>query len=156
MWDIWYDKGMEGKRIAIQSGCRVEIELVDRQGETEKRILTLVPTDKADFKSGLLDEDAPLGRILQGHFAGQTIPYRQGDLKEVRILSVEPPTGPASDEAARQRRADVKNAEAQSEATSQMIFASARGSKWGDYDVDIEKLFEEEKKKSDKEEDESK
>ncbi len=147
---------MDGNRLPIQSGCRVAIELVDRHGETEQRTLTLVPTDKADFKSGLLDEAAPLGRTLLGHFAGQTLPYRQGDLKEIRILSVEPAAGPASDEAARKRRADVKNAEAHSEATSQMIFASARGSKWGEYDVDIEKLFEEEKKKSDKEEDESK
>ncbi len=147
---------MEGTRIPIKSGCRIELELIDRTGAADKRSLTLVPTDKADFKSGLLDENAPLGRLLLGHFAGQTLLYRQGDLKEVRILSVEPAAGPASDAAARQRRADVKSAEAQSEITSQMIFAIARGSKWGEYDVDIEKLFEEEKKKSDQEEDQSK
>lgn len=143
-------KPMEGNRISIQSGCRVEIELVDRAGEVERRSLTLVPAEQADFKSSLLDENAPLGRALLGHFAGQTIPYHQGDLKEIRILAVEPPEGNISSAAAERRRADVKSAEALSEATSQMIFASARGSKWGDYEVDIEKLFEEEKKKKDK------
>src|SRR5512141_2666159 len=124
--------------IAIVSGCKVEIELVDRAGERERRTVTLVPTAQADFKSGLLDEEAPLGRALLGHFAGQTLPYRQGDLREIRILTVEPPAGPISGAAADQRRADVRSAEAQSEITSQMIFAGARGSKWGNYEVDIE------------------
>ncbi len=143
---------VERTNLPVQRDCKVVIELVDRHGEIDRRTLTLVPTEQADFKSGLLDENALLGRALTGHFAGQTIPYRQGDLKEVRILSVEPASALASTAAADQRRADVKSAEAQSEITSQMIFASARGSKWGDYDVDIEKLFEEEKKKKDRDE----
>ena len=147
---------METNRLSIDTGCKVTLELVDRSGETELRQLTLVPSERADFKSGLLDENAPLGSLLLGRFAGQTLPYRQGDLKEVRILSVEPAGAPSSSDAADQRRADVKTAEAQSEITSQMIFASARGSKWGDYEVDIEKLFEEEKKKKDKDDLDSK
>lgn len=43
------------------------------------------------------------------------------------------------DEAAEQRRRAVRKAAAQSEITSQMIFATASGSKWGEYDVDVEK-----------------
>jgi hypothetical protein len=134
--------------IPIGSGCRVLVELVESTGEVDRRVFTIVSPQQADFKTGLLDESAPLARALMGHFAGQTLPYRVGGLKEVRILEVKSLGGPVSSDAAEQRRADVKSAEAQSEITSQMIFAGARGSKWGEYDVDIEKFFEEEKKRN--------
>jgi len=147
---------MDDSHISIQSGCRVVVELVESTGESEQRVFTIVSPQQADFRTGLLDESAPLARALVGHFAGQILPYRLGGLKEVRILEVKRVPGIVSTEAADQRRADVKNAEAQSEATSQMIFASARGSKWGDYEVDIEKLFEEEKRKKDEDDNESK
>ena len=147
---------MDDSHISIQSGCRVVVELVESTGESEQRVFTIVSPQQADFRTGLLDESAPLARALVGHFAGQILPYRLGGLKEVRILEVKRVPGIVSAEAADQRRADVKNAEAQSEATSQMIFASARGSKWGDYEVDIEKLFEEEKRKKDEDDNESK
>ena len=138
---------MGTSNIPIEVGCPILVELIDSSGEAEQRAFTLVASERADFKSGLLDESAPLGRTLLGRFAGQTIPYRQGDLKEVRILTVERAEGSVSGEAANQRRADVKKAEAQSEITSQMIFASARGSKWGDYEVDMDKLLEEDEQK---------
>ena len=131
----------------IESGCRVVVELVEAAGEVERRALTLVPAEQADFKSGLLDENAPLGRALLGHFAGQTLPYRQGDLRQVRILEVERSDGSVNGTAADERRADVRKAEAISEITSQMIFASARGSKWGEYEVNLDKLLEEQQKK---------
>jgi hypothetical protein len=140
---------MEKTNLPVSRDTRVTVDLIDSNGGVERREFTLVASEQADFKSGLLDENAPLGRTLTGHFAGQTIPYRQGDLRQVRILAVEKAEA-ASDEAAEQRRADVRSAEAQSEITSQMIFASARGSKWGEYDVDLDKLLEEEQKKKDK------
>jgi hypothetical protein len=120
---------------------RVTIELVSVSGETERREFTLVTSKQADFKSGLLDESTPLGRALSGHRAGETVPYKVGDLKEVRILSVTSGEGSISPEAAEKRRLAVQQAEAQSEITSQMIFATAHGSKWGDYDVDVDKLL---------------
>jgi len=140
---------MEQSPIPITCGCKVTIELVDAAGEAERRSFTLVPTEQADFKSGLLDENAPLGRALLGHFAGQTLPYRQGDLRQVRILEVERSDGSVNGKAADERRADVRKAEAISEITSQMIFASARGSKWGEYEVNLDKLLEEQQKKKD-------
>jgi hypothetical protein len=142
--------------IPIEAGCLVLVELIDSTGEAEQRAFTLVASERADFKSGLLDESAPLGRALLGRFAGQTIPYRQGDLKEVRILSVERAEGSVSGEAAGKRRADVKKAEAQSEITNQMIFASASGSKWGDYEVNMDKLLEEQKNTEEKKNEEGK
>jgi hypothetical protein len=47
-------------------------------------------------------------------------------------------------DAAEKRRADVQKAAAQSEIINQMIFSTASGSKWGDYDVDMDKLLKDE------------
>ena len=132
---------MDAQPGSISLNSRVMVELVDSSGEAERWEFTLVPTRQADFKSGLLDENAPLGLALQNHHAGEVIPYQVGDLKEVRILAVETGDRAVPSDAAEKRRADVQKAEAQSEITNQMIFATASGSKWGDYDVDLEKLL---------------
>jgi hypothetical protein len=124
--------------------CRVLVELVDSSGEAERREFTLVTGKLADFKSGLLDENTPLARALLGHRAGETIPYQAGDLTEVRILAVVVGDGSTKSEAAEKRRAAVQKAAAQSEITSQMIFSTASGSKWGDYEVDVDKLLKDE------------
>ena len=73
----------------ISLNCRVLVDLVDTSGQAERREFRLVPSKQADFKSGLLDENTPLGRRLLGHHAGETVPYQAGDLKEVRILEVQ-------------------------------------------------------------------
>ena len=121
---------------------RVLVELVDTAGEVEERTFTLVSARQADFRSGLLDENTPLGLALLGKRAGEVIPYALGDLREVRVLAVESGAQDVSAEAAQKRRAAVRKAEAQSEITSQMIFASASGSKWGDYEVNVDKLLD--------------
>jgi hypothetical protein len=69
-----------------------------------------------------------------------------GDLLEVRILAVEALQGEIAADAADKRRAAVQQAANESEMINQMIFATARGSKWGDYDVDVDKWMGEEKK----------
>jgi hypothetical protein len=128
----------------ISLNCRLLVELVDKSGQVERGEFILVTARQADFKSGLLDENTPLGRILLGHLAGETVPYQAGDLKEVRILEVQPGEGSVPSDAAARRRRAVRKAADQSEITNQMIFATASGSKWGDYDVDVDKLFKEE------------
>jgi hypothetical protein len=146
--DFWYDVGMEKQdpSVPIALHCRVVLELVDVAGEVERKTFTIVPAKQADFRSGLLDENAPLSRALLGHAAGEVILYVVGDLKEVRILSVERADDVVNSDAAERRRAEVRKAEAQSEITNQMIFATASGSKWGDYDVDVDKLMNEDDK----------
>jgi len=126
----------------ITLNCRVQVELVDSVGQAEQVEFVLVPSKQADLKSGLLDENTPLGRLLLGHHAGEVLPYRVGDLVRVRILTVQAGEGEVPSDAAGKRRQAVKKAAAQSEITSQMIFSTASGSKWGDYDVDVDKLLE--------------
>ncbi len=128
----------------IALNCRVQVELVDESGQAEAREFSIVPVRQADLKSGLLGENTPLAQLLLGRQAGETIPYRAGDLTEVRILAVQAGEGAIASDAAAKRRQDVQKAEAQSEITNQMIFATASGSKWGDYDVDVDKLLKDE------------
>ena len=132
---------VESPSVPILIGCQVDIELVDSSGEIERRQFTIVAEKQADFRAGLLGENSPLGHALLGRRAGDVFPYRVGDLQEVRILRVAKPSGPISGESADKRRATVQEAANQSEIISQLIFATARGSKWGEYDVDVDKLL---------------
>jgi hypothetical protein len=132
------------KKVTLNS--RVKVVLLDSTGDVEEMEFTLVASRQADLKSGLLDENAPLGRALMGRSIGDHIPYALGDLCEVRILDVQSGDTVVSPAAAQKRRADVKKAAAQSEITNQMIFATASGSKWGDYEVNVDKFMEEDEK----------
>ena len=147
---------MDAQNHPIELNSRVLVELVDSSGEVERREFTLVVSQQADFKSGLLDENTPLGRALLNHHAGEVIPYQVGDLKEVRILAVGTAEESIPSDAAEKRRSDVQKAEAQSEITNQMIFSTASGSKWGDYDVDVEKLMKENEQREQEQKDQEK
>ena len=141
---------MELENSIIARHSKVSVELIDGSGAAEQVSFTLVESRQADFKSNLLDENTPLGRALIGHQAADVVPYEFGDLKEVRILSVErSETVPPN--AAEKRRATVRKAEAQAEIINQLNFATASGSKWGDYDVDVKKLMDQRQKREDNE-----
>lgn len=127
-------------------GSHVTVELVDIQGEAEVREFTIVTEKQADFRAGLLGENTPLGRLLVGKHVGERHPYRIGDLVEVRILAVSKSSEPIDEVLADERRAAVQAAANQSEIINQLIFATARGSKWGEYDVDVDKLLKREDK----------
>jgi len=130
--------------LRIGLNYRVLVELVDPSGDSDRREFILVNAKQADIKSSLLGENTPLGRALIGHCAGEVIPYEVGDLQEIRILTVARLDGSDLPDAAGERRAAVRKAAAQSEITNQMIFSTASGSKWGDYEVDMDKLLEDE------------
>jgi hypothetical protein len=134
---------MDDQQIPIGLNCCVLVELVESSGESEQREFTLVTAKQADFQSGLLDENTPLASALMGHHAGEIVPYSMGDLKEIRILKVFQIVEKVSTDKAEKRRKAVQKAEAQSEITNQMIFSTASGSKWGDYDVNMDKLLDE-------------
>ena len=136
---------MDELGIPIGVNCRVLVELVDSSGGREQREFTLVTSKQADFQSGLLDENTPLARVLQGHRAGEVLSYSMGDLKQIRILNVTQAGEQVSAEKAEKRRAAVQKAATQSEITNQMIFSTASGSKWGDYEVNMDKLLGEDK-----------
>ncbi len=114
-------------------GCRVEIELVDESGGCERMAFEIVADAQADFAAGYLGKSTPLAKALIGQSAGSVIPYRMGDVVEVRLLAVGPGSGPAVDIASR-REENYQKALRQSERTNAIIYASSMNSKWGDYD----------------------
>ena len=117
-------------------GMRVEVELVSREGETERLAFTLVPDEQADLAAGFLGAGTPLGKAILGQAAGRELPYPVADMQSVRILSVQA-GGPAqTEDVAARREAVTREAVNRAEFTSAMIFASAVDTKWGDYDVD--------------------
>ena len=121
---------------SVTLGMQVAIELVSRDGETERLTLTLVPDEQADFTAGFLGAGTPLAKTLLGQTVGTELPYPIADMRAVRILAVSA-SGPApAEDVAARREATIREAVSKSEFINAMIFASAMGTKWGDYDTD--------------------
>jgi hypothetical protein len=138
------DHGEEQCRLEIQPdsptpirarlGTRVQVELVDEAGASEQLEFDIVPDAQADFAHGFLGEGTPLAQAIIGQLAGSTVPYRVGDMVQARVLTVSfAARAPSTDVEAR-RQAVIQQALAESERVSDMAFALAVGSKWGDYD----------------------
>jgi hypothetical protein len=120
----------------VKSGCQVEVELLSRSSESERLSFTLVEDDKADFEAGFLGLSTPLAKTILGKFAGQTLPYSAGDLKSVKIISVQASGQMQTEDVAARRQATLDQAVKHSDYVNAMIFAGAVNSKWGDYDID--------------------
>lgn len=115
-------------------GSRVVVELVDARGQAERLSLALVPDDHADLQAGYLGAGTPLAAALMGRQAGETVPYRHGDLEQIRILEVEPFAVTEAPDAASARRAVIQKAVDKSNLQDTLRLALAVNVKWGDYD----------------------
>jgi hypothetical protein len=120
--------------MTITPGAHIEIELVDDAGLREALALDVVPDEQADFANGFLGLSTPLSQALLGHSAGDVVAYRQGDVAQVHILQVAASARTPIGDAAARRQAVLQQAVAEAERVSDMVFALAVGSKWGDYD----------------------
>jgi hypothetical protein len=112
----------------------VIIELGLQEGETERLEFDLVPNEKADFSHGFLGNGTLLAQAITGYPAGQVIPYRAGDAREIRILEVTPSQNTPPEDVQARREEIIRKAIDQSDRTNAMIFASSFSGKWGDYD----------------------
>lgn len=120
--------------VPVGPGTHVEVELVDESGAGERLAFDIVPDAQADFAHGFLGVGTVLAQTIVGQLAGSVVPYRVGDVAQVRILSVTLDVRTPPDDVAARRQAVIQQAIAQSERISDMTFALAVGSKWGDYD----------------------
>lgn len=119
----------------VSVGSRVEIELLDQNGETARLVFDIVPDQVADFASGLLGANTPLARAILGQEEGALIPYSMADVRAVHILSIAPGLlQTAGATAATRRRAEAERAVRDVDRTSAIVFASSFSGKWGDYD----------------------
>ncbi len=132
----------------------VAVELISQTGKREQLAFEIVPDRAADFAAGRLSESAPLARAILGKAAGDTVPYKVGDLRQVKILSVAAAANKTDTEAAAaERDARLDQARSQAELGNMISFALTFDSKWGDYDPEeiAAKWDESEKKDKQKE-----
>jgi hypothetical protein len=126
---------MENK-LTVQPGTHVVVELLNAHGESEQLEFDLVPDQAADFSRGYLGAGTPLAKVILNKPAGATLPYRQADITQVRILSVTPASDLPVDDLTQQREQAARKALEQVQRTNAILFASSFSGKWGDYDPD--------------------
>ncbi len=120
--------------LAVALGTHVEVELIGQNGLSEPLAFDLVSDEQADFANGFLGAGTPLAQVIWGKRADEVMPYRRGDVTGVRVLSVTPAERIQDEDVGAKRQAVLQQAVAESERISDMVFALAVGSKWGDYD----------------------
>lgn len=125
---------MQENLVTIALGTHVEVELIDEVGASERLAFDLVPDEQADFANGFLGVGTPLAQAILDKIAGEVIAYRLGDVVSVRVVKVTPEVRLQEEDVAAKRQAVIQQAVAESERISDMVFALAVGSKWGDYD----------------------
>jgi hypothetical protein len=118
----------------VTVGTRVEVELIDRQGSTERLAFDLVPNSKADFAAGFLGAGTPLAQAILGQRAGDVLPYQFADILEVRILSVEISQRAPASESRASREMVIRDAVSRSNLDDAVRLALTVDVKWGDYD----------------------
>jgi len=117
-------------------GTHVEVELIDQQGNREPMTFDLVREQMADMERGLLGENTPLAKAIRGKAVGSTVPYNMGDIRRVRIVSVQPSALEDPVDAEARRQAILKKAIDDAERTNAEMFASSFTGKWGDYNLE--------------------
>jgi hypothetical protein len=120
--------------LTVALGTHVEVELIDETGASETLAFDLVPDEQADFANGFLGAGTPLAQAIWGKGAGEVVAYRLGDVVSVRVIKVAAAERVQEEDVAAKRQAVIQQAVAESDRISDMVFALAVGSKWGDYD----------------------
>ena len=118
----------------VALGTRVAVELVDQAGDCDRLTFDLVPDRAADFAAGFLGASTPLAQAIMGHPAGSAVPYRVGDLAEVRILAVALSERRAAEDAAETRQALTQETVEKAKLDEMVQLALTVNVKWGDYD----------------------
>jgi hypothetical protein len=122
------------QKLKARAGRHVALEILYASGEVERLSLDLVPDAAADFEHHFLGESTPLAQAILGQVAGSVIPYRRGDAREVRLLSVSAELSAAPTDLSERREEVTRKAVNDADRTSAILFASSMNSKWGDYD----------------------
>jgi hypothetical protein len=126
----------DAQDLKVWAGRHVELELKYETSEVERLSLDVVTDNAADFERGFLGESTPLAKAILGKPAGSVIPYRAGDIVEVRILSVSADLSAQPADLSERREEVTRKAIHHADHTSAVIYASSMNSKWGDYDPD--------------------
>lgn len=118
----------------VQPGTHVVVELLSAGDQPQRLEFDLVPDQAADFSHGYLGVGTPLARAILNKPVGVTVPYRQADILQVRILSVAFAESLPVEDLTQQRQQAARKALQQVQRTNAILFASSFSGKWGDYD----------------------
>lgn len=124
----------EEQGAVVETGSKVHLRLSLEDGGFEDLEVTLVGSESSDLAAGHLGADTPLGQTIFGRRAGESIPYRQGDIVSVTIEQVQTAMNAGDPEAAGKRREALDKARADIDRTNAQVFAASFSGKWGDYD----------------------
>jgi len=130
--------------LKVEAGMLVKVQLVNRSGEGEILVFTLVEDEQADFSAGFLGSGTPLAKTILGHYPDSKLDYSAGDLQYVRILSVSPSDKIQTEDVVSRREAVMRKALNHSDYVNALNFATSVNSKWGDYDIKPEQWDAEE------------
>jgi hypothetical protein len=118
----------------VSLGSCVEVELVDQAGDSERLTFDIVPDSAADFAAGFLGAGTPLAHAIMGRPVGSVVPYRVGDLAEVRIVAVTTSERLADGDAAEARNAATQESVERAKTAESVQLALTVNVKWGGYD----------------------
>jgi len=124
----------ENKPIQVWTGRHVDVELIFENGDVDRLELDVVADNEADFENGFLGESTPLAKAIMGKMAGSMVPYRAGDIIQVRILSVAAELSSKPVDLSERREETTRKAAQDSDKISTVIYASSMNNKWGDMD----------------------
>ncbi len=117
----------------VTLGASVEVELIDESSASERLAVVIVPDKQADLTAGFLGAGTPLAKALLGQCLGSAVAYKQGDIREVRILSVAP-GAPVKTDADASRQAVIQKALDKADLEDALRLALTVDVKWGEYD----------------------
>ncbi|HMN30699.1 MAG TPA: hypothetical protein PKE45_21280, partial [Caldilineaceae bacterium] len=119
-------------------GSQVEVELIDQEGGRERLTVVIVADEMADLDNGRLGEQTPLAKTILGRPVGSLLPYRVGELSQVKICRARRIAAPVAGAEAARRQAVLQKARHDAERTNAEMFAASYSGKWGDYQAPSE------------------
>lgn len=125
----------QGGNEQARLGAYVEVELIDEQGQREAISFDIVREEYADLDRGRLGVQTPLAKAILGKRVGALVNYHMGDIRQVRIVSVQPSQLTQLDNTEEQRQAQLQKALETVERTNAEVFAASYSGKWGDYEL---------------------
>lgn len=118
----------------VTLGASIEVELLTESGAGERLAVVIVPDKQADLAAGFLGAGTPLARALLGQRLGSVVAYKQGDIREVRILSIAPGAPVPKTGADASRQAVIQKALEKADLEDALRLALTVDVKWGEYD----------------------
>lgn len=115
-------------------GAYVELELIDEWEDRESLQFQLVPAQHANLAQGLLGANTPLAQAIRAKFAGDEVDYQMGEIRRVRIVSVQRMKLGELEDTAQQQAEALRRAKSAVDQANAQSFAASYSSKWGGYD----------------------